>query len=138
MNIERIKQLGKCCATEEPLHTSDNLTWVQLAFKAQWDFPVHGNVLTGQSRMALAVVHDCAIANDNDLMSEIKYAIELRDDEIIYHPLSELQPVVIKTYVIAGIGHEQSITCLRCNKTSYNSNDVKNKYCNYCKIFHEG
>lgn len=28
-----------------------------------------------------------------------------------------------------------SITCLRCHKTSYNENDVINRYCGYCQTF---
>jgi ribosomal protein S27E len=31
---------------------------------------------------------------------------------------------------------EMSIKCHICGKTSYNPNDVKNKYCGYCKVFH--
>jgi hypothetical protein len=29
------------------------------------------------------------------------------------------------------------ITCLKCNKTSYYAEDIRNKYCGYCKEFHE-
>ena len=30
----------------------------------------------------------------------------------------------------------ESITCLRCNMTSYYPEDVYNKYCGSCHIFH--
>lgn len=30
-----------------------------------------------------------------------------------------------------------SITCPRCHRTSYNSNDIANKYCGNCHQFHD-
>jgi ribosomal protein L37E len=36
-------------------------------------------------------------------------------------------------YSIADDG--KSITCHRCGRTSYNINDVVNRYCGACKIF---
>jgi hypothetical protein len=30
-----------------------------------------------------------------------------------------------------------SITCLKCGHTSHNPNDVRQKYCGFCKTFHE-
>lgn len=38
------------------------------------------------------------------------------------------------SYVIADDG--KSITCVRCGSTSYNLNDVKERYCGHCKRFH--
>jgi len=31
-----------------------------------------------------------------------------------------------------------SITCPKCNMTSHNPNDVREKYCSNCHMFHEG
>lgn len=31
----------------------------------------------------------------------------------------------------------ETITCLTCNKTSYSIDDVKYRYCGYCKKFHD-
>jgi hypothetical protein len=31
----------------------------------------------------------------------------------------------------------KSITCLDCGLTSWNENDVRNRYCNYCRKFHD-
>lgn len=42
---------------------------------------------------------------------------------------------LINTYTISQNG--KSITCLRCNRTSYNSNDVKHHYCGYCYVYHD-
>lgn len=39
------------------------------------------------------------------------------------------------TYLIAEDG--LSIKCLRCGRTSYNSNDIREKFCGQCG-FHEG
>jgi hypothetical protein len=40
-----------------------------------------------------------------------------------------------KTYIIVRAG--KAITCLLCGLTSHNPNDVINRYCGYCHIFHE-
>jgi ribosomal protein S27AE len=34
-------------------------------------------------------------------------------------------------------GEVLAITCLTCGRTSFNSNDVENKYCGHCHVFHE-
>jgi hypothetical protein len=34
-------------------------------------------------------------------------------------------------------GEVNGITCLVCGKTSYNSNDVENRYCAHCHEFHD-
>jgi hypothetical protein len=38
------------------------------------------------------------------------------------------------SYRIADDG--KSITCTRCERTSYNLSDVRNRYCGFCKLFH--
>ncbi len=38
------------------------------------------------------------------------------------------------SFLIASDG--KSITCLKCGKTSYNENDVRERYCGYCHEFH--
>jgi hypothetical protein len=39
------------------------------------------------------------------------------------------------SYIIAADGN--SITCVRCGLTSYNANDVAQRYCAKCKLFHK-
>ena len=39
------------------------------------------------------------------------------------------------TYTIGQDG--KSITCLRCGRTSHNRNDVAQRYCGYCHVFHD-
>ena len=41
------------------------------------------------------------------------------------------------TFTIQWSEGKQSITCLLCHHTSYNSNDVAQRYCGYCHLFHE-
>jgi hypothetical protein len=41
----------------------------------------------------------------------------------------------IDTYVIAPDG--KSITCKRCGRTSYNSGDVEQRWCEYCHVSHD-
>lgn len=42
-----------------------------------------------------------------------------------------------KTYEIVNNKGEQGIRCLKCNLTSYNYNDIEQRYCGNCHIFHE-
>lgn len=30
-----------------------------------------------------------------------------------------------------------SITCTTCHRRSYNDNDIREKYCSFCHVFHE-
>lgn len=39
------------------------------------------------------------------------------------------------TYLIVHEG--SAILCLICDRTSSNANDVRNKFCGHCKVFHE-
>jgi hypothetical protein len=40
-----------------------------------------------------------------------------------------------RTYIIDRAG--QWITCLRCDRTSYNQSDIAEKFCGHCHHFHE-
>lgn len=41
----------------------------------------------------------------------------------------------VQTYIILPGG--DGITCLRCGRTSYNPNDVREHYCLNCHVFHD-
>ena len=43
--------------------------------------------------------------------------------------------MVSQSYIVAP--DAGFITCLRCGKTSYNPNDVQQRYCGHCHVFHE-
>ncbi|HRH61656.1 MAG TPA: hypothetical protein PL045_13855, partial [Chitinophagaceae bacterium] len=94
MTIEKLKEKALCCISGMPIRTSDNMNLIQLPYKAAWKFPVWGNVITGQQNMALAVVHDACLT-DGKLNGEIKYAIEAKDHEVIYHHVEFLQKLEI-------------------------------------------
>lgn len=40
-------------------------------------------------------------------------------------------------YLIGENEHQQYIQCVTCGHKSYNPNDIKEKYCGYCRIFHD-
>ncbi len=83
--LEILKAKGRCCISERPLATSNNINLIELRYKASWAFPVSGNILQGRSNMACAVVHDDCIIN-GAVTGIIKYAIEFTNGEILYHP----------------------------------------------------
>jgi hypothetical protein len=85
-----IRTKGKCCATDLPISTSESINLVGLNKIATWKFPIVGNVLTGEHGKAAALVHDDAINPDGSLKCEIKYAIEFKGDDILYHPIDQL------------------------------------------------
>jgi quercetin dioxygenase-like cupin family protein len=41
------------------------------------------------------------------------------------------------SYTISAARCGQSITCHHCGKTSYNQNDIAQRYCGWCNVFHE-
>lgn len=41
-----------------------------------------------------------------------------------------------KTYVITKEHGVKAIECRICLKVSFNENDIANKYCGNCKVFH--
>jgi hypothetical protein len=43
--------------------------------------------------------------------------------------------MIIPTYVIGGYG--RCITCLDCGLTSWHSEDVRKRYCHFCREFHD-
>lgn len=43
----------------------------------------------------------------------------------------------MKTYKISTINSQECIKCLYCGMVSYNPNDVKQKFCGACKVFHK-
>lgn len=47
----------------------------------------------------------------------------------------DTDPSTIKTYVLSEDG--KAITCLGCNRTSYNHHDISRLYCGHCQLFHE-
>ena len=67
---------------------SAHINLVTLEYKAEWEYPVSGNVLTGEFGKAVAVVCDTCIDEPNP---DIRFAIETRGDECFYHSVAALQ-----------------------------------------------
>jgi len=44
-------------------------------------------------------------------------------------------PVTVIRFVILNEG--QAIKCLTCGHTSWHPDDVRQRFCGYCKVFHE-
>lgn len=42
---------------------------------------------------------------------------------------------MITTYELSPDG--RTITCKRCGKTSYNPEDVRLRFCGWCRVFHD-
>ena len=92
MQLEQIGEHGKCCITGKPLRDSKHVNLVQLDYKATWEYPVWGNVLTGATNMAVAYIHDDAIDSDGNLIGPVLHAVEFGEAEIIYHDVNTLVP----------------------------------------------
>lgn len=89
MDVLDIQRIGKCCACDRPFsgkHTK-RINAVSLNRKCKWEFPRMGNVLTGSDYVAIAIVCDACIS----LNVPIKYAIEFKGDQIIYHAIEALE-----------------------------------------------
>ena len=87
MDSNLIIETCTCCACEAPLSYSRHINWVNLDEKAAWPFPVWGNVITGETQMASAFICDrCYDAGMDGRPVEIKFAIEFKDNEAVYHP----------------------------------------------------
>lgn len=91
MNKEEIKLRARCSVTGKPMTTSAKVNFIQLPYRASWDYPKWGNFLSGQEDMALAICHDEVIGLDGSINGEILEAVEFTGSEIIYHPVTELE-----------------------------------------------
>lgn len=100
-----IREKGTCCVCTKPLKDSKYLNLAQLDKKAAWKFPVWNNVLfPGLEDRAVAVVCDgCQEAAEKSGVSGlIKYAVEIRGEEVIMHDVEELEAVPPLQEIIAS------------------------------------
>lgn len=132
METEEIAAKCRCGACGGKI---GRLNLCQLDRLALWEYPVGGNVLTGEDRRAIAVLCDACVDGVIDV-SGIREAVEFAGDEVFYHPVEELEPTPPPlTYVISPDG--KAIQCIKCNRVSWHPLDVLNKYCGGCHQFHE-
>jgi hypothetical protein len=100
--MEELKK-AKCCCCEQPMSKSKHINAVMLDKIATWDYPVAGNVLDDtEINEACAVVCDTCIQgyeepNQNhaagDFIDSIKFAIESRGNEFVYHDINTLEKI---------------------------------------------
>ena len=98
-------------------------------------------MITGESEGATAIVCDPCVLTAREIREAVEFhGFGAAHYEVFYHAvesLEELPPE--RTYVIKRLkGHGRGIYCLRCGHTSWNPDDVKNKYCDCCEEFHNG
>src|SRR5438552_5703732 len=97
-SVSIIEEKGRCGACGKPF-LGDRLNLVTLDRKATWEYPTSGNVLTGESGRAVAILCDGCVEDK----VAIQEAMELRDDGLVYHPLAELETLPPeKDYVLVG------------------------------------
>ena len=80
------------CACNGSMKKSAHINMVALGKRAEWKYPIAGNVLIGQPCIeAVAVVCDECI----EKKAKIRYAVEWGDPcwGIRYHPVEELKPL---------------------------------------------
>ncbi len=91
-----IKAKGTCCICTKPLKDSKYLNLAKLDKKAAWNYPVWNTFLIlGLDDRAVAVVcDDChEAAEKSGVAGKIKYAVEVRGDDIILHDVEQLEDV---------------------------------------------
>jgi hypothetical protein len=99
-STEWILDTHKCCKCGRMMKDTNTkyVNIVQLPYAATWKYPVMGNVITGQSGLACAVICDECQKDPEP----VKYAMEYLElvgeggaDSIVYHIITELEPVTI-------------------------------------------
>lgn len=130
MTIDDIAQRCQCCGCGGQIGPRVNL--VELDYRAEWEYPRSGNVLTGDDGRAVAICCDaCAEAG------RVTRAVEFRGDEVVYHDLASLTRLPPpSSYVLVSSGRATGIKCLLCGRTSFSQDDVTNRYCGACHRFH--
>jgi hypothetical protein len=96
VSFEDILKRGTCCICTKPLHDSKYLSLAQVDKKAAWKFPVWNNFLMpGLEDRAVGIVCDGCheAAEKSGVSAKIKYAVEIRGEEIILHDVDELEDV---------------------------------------------
>jgi protein-arginine kinase activator protein McsA len=136
MEIELIRERVRCCACGGRMTKSGHVNLVSLGRRATWAYPIVGNVVSGRTGEAVAIVCDACLEGKR----EIQFAIEFDGDEVVYHEAVDLEQMPPeKTYVLLEDRQgNQAIRCLRCGMTSSHPKDVEEKYCGVCHQFHEG
>lgn len=92
---------------------------------------------SGPAQLAIALLLDCgASAKEAELWHQ-----EFKDVFLsgLKKARWECPAALFKCWVLGRRHRDKhpSITCPRCGRTSYNTNDIKERYCGYCHMWHE-
>lgn len=93
---EIIKEKAVYCISGKPMSTSKYLNMVALDYAPEWEFPVEANfLLPNRPKRAVAIVHDDEVTVGVSHLStgKVKFAIEVKGEEIIYHPVEHLKQI---------------------------------------------
>lgn len=91
-----LSEKGTCCICGKSLKDSKNINLAMLDKIATWLSPAWNNsLLKGTDRRAVAVVCDgCHESNvQTGVVEKVKYAIEIKDGEILLHNVDELKDI---------------------------------------------
>lgn len=95
--------IGRCCICGQPLSTSCRGNWVPLMKKATWKMPtwIGPRIVSGLGAIA-NFCDGCREAKEKSgIFGYIKYAVEYRDEQVIYHEVEKLEDLIVKP------GHDQ-------------------------------
>lgn len=94
--MEILKEKGVCCISGKPMSTSDHVNVAILDYAPSWEFPFMTNLLMpDQPKRAVAIIHDDHYPATKKYLvgQQVKFAIELRGEEIIYHDVNTLTQI---------------------------------------------
>lgn len=146
MNLKDIRRRVRCGACGGKI---GRINVVTVHRRATWPYPSSGNLypssgnlITGDDHRAVGFMCDSCV--DEGLgTKKLREVVEWRDGEVVYHPIDSLEQLPPeKTYHLLDefdtrTGYRAGIRCLICGLTSWNPNDVENRYCGHCHHFHE-
>jgi len=80
----------KCCACDRIISNhSKHINGVMLDRRAQWEYPIAGNIITGEKGKAVAIVCDECL----DKQKPVKYAVRFEESNVIYVPIEDLERI---------------------------------------------
>lgn len=91
-DVKKVRRKVRCGCCRGKLGRLVN--FVELGRRAAWEYPSAGNVITGEFGRAVAVIcTKCVRQCRHPGHPPILEAVEFRGDEVVYHPVEELEEV---------------------------------------------
>lgn len=89
---------ARCCICDTPISATNNYRWVPLMKKAIWKKPAWAHVMkkmSGAGAISL-ICGNCLEAREKSgLFGSFKYAVEYRDEQVIYHEVEQLKDLAV-------------------------------------------